>query len=398
MDPEPTIEDLGSRNGTTVRQRRLSAHERSPIQVGTLVEIGSAWLVVQATPALPVLGVGSPRPVSSDDDRVIVHDEAMRRVYAMVDLVAPSDLPVLLLGETGVGKEVVARQLHARSSRSPNPFVVINCASIPEALVERELFGHVRGAFTGATENKLGLFEAAHGGTLFLDEVGELPLSLQPKILRAVEQGEITRLGGVRPTRLDVRLVSATNRDLVTATREGQFRADLFFRLSGITIEIPPLRQRPNDIEPLAAYFWGLAAARSRRAPPQLTRETIAELLAYPWPGNIRELRRTIERGVLLGSGKFIDPSQQWVPPTPARSEPSMPTAVAVEPSGAESADLRERVGAFEKECLLEALARTGGNQTRAARLLGLPRRTLLNKLQLHGIETSRGNRHGERK
>ena len=400
LDREPTIEDLGSRNGTSVRQRRLLPNERCPMPVGTLVEIGSAWVVVQATPALPGLGDRPASPGSPGGDRVVVHDQAMRRVYAMVDLVAPSDLPVLLLGETGVGKEVVARHLHARSSRVQGPFVAINCASIPEALVERELFGHVKGAFTGATETKLGLFEAAHGGTLFLDEVGELTPSVQSKILRAVEEGEITRVGSVTPRRVDVRLVSATNRNLAGATSDGQFRADLFFRLSGVTVEIPPLRDRQGDIEPLVAHFSRLAAERYRHVPVELARDAAAALHAYHWPGNVRELRRTVERAVLLCGGRVLEPSHLLLPTVPVRTERTATPAapVAVEQPPASSPDLRERVGAFERECLVDALARTGGNQTQAARLLGLPRRTLLYKLQMHGIDPSRESRNGEKK
>ena len=400
LDREPTIEDLGSRNGTSVRQRRLLPNERFPIPVGTLVEVGSTWVVVQATPGLPGLGDRRPPLSNPGGDGIVVHDQAMRRVYAMVDLIAPSDLPVLLLGETGVGKEVVARHLHARSSRAQAPFVAINCASIPEALVERELFGHVRGAFTGATETKVGLFEAADGGTLFLDEVGELPLSLQPKILRAVEEGEILRVGSVTPKRVDVRFVSATNRNLAVATSDGQFRADLFFRLSGVTIEIPPLCSRPDDIEPLVAHFARLAAARYRHVPVELTCETAAALHAYPWPGNVRELRRTVERAVLMCGGRLLEPSHLLLPAVPVRTERTATptTPVAVEQPPIASPDLRERVGAFERECLLDALARTGGNQAEAARLLRLPRRTLLYKLQLHGIDPNRERRDGEKK
>jgi DNA-binding NtrC family response regulator len=208
------------------------------------------------------------------------------------------------------------------------------------------------------------------------------------------------RVGTVTPKRVDVRLVSATNRNLAGATSAGNFRADLFFRLSGVTIEIPPLCDRQGDIEPLVTHFARLAAERYRHVPVELTREAAAALHAYHWPGNVRELRRTIERAVLLSGGRVLEPSHLLLPTVPVRTErtaaPSTP--VAVEQPPVASPDLRERVGAFEKECLLDALARTGGNQTKAARLLRLPRRTLLNKLQLHGIDPSRGSRNGEKK
>jgi len=395
---ETTIEDLGSRNGTSLDQQRLRPRERVSIVVGSRIQLGSASLVLERTRDSPSGGSqddsqgdarGPSQPVGSASDSVIVNDAAMVRLYAMLDVVAPSELPVLLLGETGVGKEVFAAALHARSPRSKAPFVTVNCAAIPETLIEAELFGYERGAFTGAAHAKMGLFEAAHGGTIFLDEMGELPMSMQPKLLRVLETGELTRLGAVRSSRVHVRLVSATNRNLAALAAPGLFRSDLLYRINAVTLTIPALRDRRTDIVPLARHFVALACSRQGRPLLKIAPDAIVALKTHDWPGNVRELRNAMERAVVLCSGPLLERSHFALPHgarLDTRAANTPPSSPVVEP-------LRDSVGAFEKERVLEALRVTGGNQTRAAKNLGLARRTFINMLERHGIPGPRKTR-----
>jgi anaerobic nitric oxide reductase transcription regulator len=227
-------------------------------------------------------------------------------MHDMLEAVAPTDRPVLLSGESGVGKEVFAAELHARSNRGGRPFVAVDCAAVAEPGYEAELFGHVKGAFPGASRARVGAFEAAHGGTLFFDEIGELPLAMQAKLLAVIERREIVRLGEERPVAVDVRIVSSTTRDLVASCHSGAFRADLLTRLGGITLAIPPLRTRLGDIAPLAAHFLRLAVARNGRHDVTLTHEALRALESYDWPGNVRELRTVIERAVMHASGATL--------------------------------------------------------------------------------------------
>ncbi|MBA3392886.1 MAG: sigma 54-interacting transcriptional regulator, partial [Deltaproteobacteria bacterium] len=238
---------------------------------------------------------------------IVVRDPQMIALHQMIDRVAGSDVTVLLLGETGVGKEVIAETLHQRSPRADGPLVRINCAALPEQLLEGELFGHERGAFTGADKAKAGLIESAEGGTLFLDEVGEIPLSTQVKLLRVLEERKVLRLGARSPTAVDVRIIAATNRDLEADVAAGTFRQDLFFRLHVFPLEIPPLRDRASEIEPLAAVFIAsLCEQMHRRSRPRLSASAVAALQAYAWPGNIRELRNVVHRALLLCHGDVI--------------------------------------------------------------------------------------------
>ncbi|XXT23229.1 sigma 54-interacting transcriptional regulator [Sorangium sp. So ce429] len=302
-------------------------------------------------------------------------DPEMRRLRDALETVAPTPLPVLILGETGTGKEVVAEWIAGMSGHSRDRFVKVNCASLSESLVESELFGHERGAFTGAVAPREGLFEAAHEGTLFLDEVGELSPRTQAKLLRTLEYGEIVRVGSTRPRRVDVRVIAATHRDLEQMVRDGDFRQDLYFRLNAVTLRIPPLRARTTEILPLAELFAARLSRRLERPAPRLAPEATAALLAHTWPGNIRELRHVIERAVVMSKGG------------PILASHLMLEAPRVH---AEVAGIRGDVRSFERDRIVAALDQTRQNQTRAAELLGVSRRTLTNKLNAYGIARPR--------
>jgi DNA-binding NtrC family response regulator len=292
-------------------------------------------------------------------------DEEMQRVHALAARAAAGSINLLILGETGAGKEVLARRVHRLSARAGRPFVCINCAALSEPLLESELFGHERGAFTGATQAKPGLLETAPGGTVFLDEVGELPAALQAKLLRVIETREIVRVGSVRPRQIDVRFIAATNRDLEGEVARGTFRRDLFFRLNGMTLSLPPLRARPREIPALCRLFLTeLSPAAGRKAPPRLTAAALAQLCAHGWPGNVRELRNVIERAMLLAPGDEIGLEH-------------LPAAAPAAP-------------ASERERILAALQACAGNQSRAARQLGISRKVLLARLDAWGVKRPR--------
>jgi transcriptional regulator with GAF, ATPase, and Fis domain len=299
----------------------------------------------------------------------------MREVYRLLRRAAASDSTVLLRGESGTGKEVAARVLHRESPRAARPFVAINCATLSENLLESELFGHEKGAFTGAVARKTGKAEAAEGGTLFLDEIGELPLPLQAKLLRFLQEREFERVGGTRPIRVDVRVVAATNRDLEKAVREGTFREDLFYRLSVIPVRLPPLRERREDIPMLASHFAALTSQRQGRPLPGFTPEARACLLRHDWPGNVRELANAVERAIVLGEGGLIRPED--LPETVLESG-SQP--------GSGLGKYHETLHETKKRLIHAAVAEAGGNMTRAAALLGLQPtylHRLINKLDL---------------
>jgi len=290
----------------------------------------------------------------------------MLDVFNKVQRVAPTDVPVLILGETGTGKELIARELHARSNRSNGPFVAINCGAIPETLLESELFGHVRGAFTGAVESTLGKFHVASGGTLFLDEIGELPLPVQVKLLRVLQDSMVTRVGGTRPERVNVRLVCATNKDLLGEVRAGRFREDLYYRICVVSITLPPLRERGDDVEVLAQYFLTRFATEFTSPVRGFTPEAIKAIRKYRWPGNIRELENRIRKAVLFADGPHVKLANLELPEND--EEETLPLAVA-----------RER---FEREYVLKALARNHGNRTKTARDLGVEPRTIFRYLE----------------
>ncbi|WP_025323863.1 sigma-54-dependent transcriptional regulator [Deferrisoma camini] len=305
----------------------------------------------------------------------------MQEVFRLLERVAPTGVTVLVQGESGTGKELVARRLHALSGRA-GPFVAVNCAAIPEGLIESELFGHVKGAFTGAVADKPGLFEEATGGTLFLDEVGELPLHLQPKLLRALQEGRIKRVGGNREIPVDVRIVSATNRDLAEAVRQGRFREDLYYRLNVVALEIPPLRDRRADIPLLALHFLQKYAKAFGRPLKGFTREALDRLEAYSFPGNVRELENLVERAAALETGEFV--GVESLPPALGAPRPEGLDGLPSLPD--EGFHLEELLAAVERRYLEEALRRTHGNKTEAARLLGITFRSFRYRLERLGM------------
>jgi transcriptional regulator with PAS, ATPase and Fis domain len=304
----------------------------------------------------------------------------------LLGLVANSDLSIVITGETGVGKNVAARWIHDHSPRAAKPFVLLNCAALPDALLEGELFGYEKGAFTGATQAKEGLIESANGGTLLLDEIGELPLVTQAKLLGVLENREVLRLGSLKPRPVDLRLLAATNRDLDAFVREGKFRADLHFRLNGMTVAIPPLRERTEEIPELARLFLERTCARSGRRVPRLSTAVVATLVRQPWPGNVRELRNTMDRAAALCTTDEVLPEHLAMPNAGMVTErPGPPTAAA----GA-SAGLWNETEALERRRVLEALEQSAGNQTQAAKLLGISRRALINRLELYEVPRPR--------
>ncbi|WP_437725468.1 sigma 54-interacting transcriptional regulator [Sorangium sp. So ce861] len=407
------IEDLGSANGTRLRRERsagpttkllelqLEPGKTTELAVGDAVNLGSTLIVI-----LPREGAASAAGQAPGEP--IVRDPAMQRLYALAERVAASPLSVLLLGETGAGKEVLAEHIHRRSPRAQGPFLRLNCAALAESLLESELFGHEKGAFTSAGQAKPGLLETAEKGTVMLDEVGELPPGIQVKLLRVLEDRKVMRVGGLSPRPIDVRFVSATNRDLTAEVKRGAFREDLFFRLNGIALTIPPLRARVSEIAPLARTIAERTASALGRRAPALAPETLAALEAHPWPGNIRELRNVIERAVVLAGGDTLLPEHllldtaappppvQPRTPTPLEAPPAEVAALAgpLSPDPARSAEaaggLRGELDAIERRRIVDALEQCAGNQTQAAALLGMPRRTFVARLSAYGIPRPR--------
>jgi transcriptional regulator with PAS, ATPase and Fis domain len=385
--PPHRLHDLGSANGTKVNGRVLPAAGAVPIDSGSLVEAGGVFFIVHdgaVAGALPEEAAGRV-PSDAALPGVVIEEPSMIELYGLVDMVARSTIPVLVVGETGVGKEVISDAIHRRSRRAQKPLVRLNCAALPESLLESELFGYERGAFTGATQAKQGLLEAAHEGTFFLDEVGELPLATQAKLLRVVENGELLRLGALKPRAVDIRFVAATNRDVAKLLEDGTFRRDLFYRLNGITIPVPPLRERKREIVPLARLCLTQAAARAGRGPPTFGREVESVLLAHSWPGNARELRHVMERALALCAGDEIRPSHVRIDAQPGATR-SVAAGTASEARGR----LLRLDPETEKRMIQRALDDSGGNQTRASELLGVSRRTLVNRLNEYGLTRPR--------
>jgi len=307
--------------------------------------------------------------------RIIGPSQGIRSVIEMIGKVAPTSTPVLITGESGTGKELVAAEIHSMSARSMKPFIVINCAAVPENLLEAELFGHEKGAFTGAVQKKPGQFRLADGGSLFLDEIGELPLALQAKLLRAIENGEFLPLGGSRPVRVDVRIIAATNRDLEKLAAAGEFRQDLFYRLNVFPIRISPLRERKEDILPIAEAFLA-----GRSASADISSEVAEMLETYSWPGNVRELRNVLERAIILSGGGAIEPAHVLIP------------GDGKEAGGDSLSSLigRKSLEEIESSLIRLALEKAGGNKSRAAELLGITRRTLYSRMDRYGLGRDR--------
>ncbi len=404
------LHDLGSANGTRVDGRRLASGESIVLRPGALVELGACLLVVRtvdgseavstrrptsgATSATPTL---TPQTLGGASTVMIVEDPAMIRVHELVEVAARSTLSVLLLGETGVGKEVIAARVHELSPRRSAPFCKINCAALVESLLEAELFGYERGAFSGAVASKPGLLESADGGTLFLDELGEMPLTTQAKLLRALETGEVLRVGGLKPRRVDVRVVAATNRDLKELVQQGRFREDLYYRLDGLAVRIPPLRARKSELPSLANALLFSACNALGKEPVGISPEALDRLLAHSWPGNVRELRNVLRRAALFCQGAELEASDIQIDAmghdetiaaaipdattlaegVPAAFVPPTAETRILPPPPATRAALRE----WEKARMLEALTTCAGNQTRAAMMLGMSRRTFVKRM-----------------
>jgi transcriptional regulator with PAS, ATPase and Fis domain len=313
----------------------------------------------------------------------------MQEVLSLVARVAPTPSTVLICGESGTGKELIAKALHYNSPRRDRPFVKVNIAALPETLLESELFGHEKGSFTGATERRIGRFEAAHGGTLFLDEVGDLPLPLQVKLLRVLQEREIERLGSHLPIPVDIRLLAATNQDLARAVHEGRFRGDLYYRLNVFPIVLPALRERRQDIPLLVEFLLKKFSTRLGKPISTVSREAMDALLKYDYPGNVRELENILERAIILGRHEAI-----YVEDLPLHLWPPVPEAV--ETAGTQHASLPEVLHAIERQMITRALQRHSGVQTRAAAELGISERVLRYKLQKHGLRAWLGEEGAE--
>jgi DNA-binding NtrC family response regulator len=318
------------------------------------------------------------------DELVLIGDSRpMVELRALIERAAPSDVPILIVGENGTGKELVARAIHDLSPRRSQPFVKLNCAAVPAELIESELFGHERGAFSGAIAQRRGRFEQADGGTLFLDEIGDMPPAMQAKLLRVLQDGELTRVGGAGEIRVDVRVISATNRPVEALLEKGEFREDLYYRISTLTLRTPPLRERAGDVGPLAAHFLEAACRRNHWKPRRLTTDAVALLEQQPWRGNVRELRNVVERALILSAAD---------PLTAAELRAALPQGGA---GGARTGPaplphegpLKELADAFERDLIRERLRATRGNMAAAARSLGLERSHLYKKCRQLGID-----------
>jgi two-component system, NtrC family, response regulator AtoC len=354
IGPKIRIKDLASANGTRVADRAVAADEWADLSVGEVIDLGSVMLILQR-------GEADTAPASRE------REGGMARVERLLDRIAPGDIAVLITGETGVGKEVLAERVHARSKRASGPLLKLNCAGFTENLLDSELFGHEKGAFTGADKAKPGLLELADGGSVFLDEIGELPLALQARLLRVLQDKRVQRVGALEPRAIDVRFISATNRDLTAEVAAQRFRQDLYYRLNGVTLTIPPLRERSGEIAGLAKKFLGAVADK------HLSRGAIARLEQHAWPGNIRELKNVIERAALIADAEITEEHLDLQAPD--------------RPSGG---SLQADVDALERKRIIEALEACGGNQTRAAQKLGISRGTLLSRLKQFGITRPR--------
>lgn len=377
------VEDLGSTNGTWLEGARV---ERIELDLGTVISIGDAVLRAKRIEVQQ----GSTPP--TDEDFIAV-SPAMKVVLEEASRLAKSPMPVLIYGETGVGKEVITQYVHRMSPRASRKLVSVNCAAIPATLVESTLFGHEKGAFTGAIQKQIGVFEEANGGTVFLDELGELPLSIQASLLRVIETGRFCRVGSPKEITVDVRLLAATHRDLDKQREEGTFRADLYYRLSVLELTIPPLRARAEDIDPLARRFMTRA---SQGRVVDIEPAALDKLRSYAWPGNVRELRNAIERAVVLAQDDTLRaedlPARIQAGPSPPSGavplpSPSITTSSTKDTPAPSVAELRAQMADYEAQRIAEMLLETGWNRSEAARRLGMPIRTLTHKVKVLGLK-----------
>jgi two-component system response regulator FlrC len=340
--------------------------------------------------------------VARDSSEFLFRDPAMERVVKMADQIAGSDASILITGESGTGKEVIAKYVHSRSKRANKPFISVNCAAIPEALLESELFGHEKGAFTGAIARRIGKFEEASGGTLLLDEISEMDVRLQAKLLRAIQERLIDRVGGGKPVPVDIRILATSNRNLSEAVREGSFREDLLFRLNVVNLKLPALRDRPGDIAALSEHFVAKYAKANGLPPRELSPEARAALLKAPWPGNVRELENTLHRAVLLSSGDIIGPDAIVLPDgmglAEAAASSSLSAQLAQTAQTMSAALVGRTVADVERDLILDTLDHTLGNRTHAANILGISIRTLRNKLNQYADEGTHVPEPGERR
>ncbi|SFU56310.1 DNA-binding transcriptional response regulator, NtrC family, contains REC, AAA-type ATPase, and a Fis-type DNA-binding domains [Methylobacterium sp. 174MFSha1.1] len=362
---------------------------RTPVVAcGTGTDAKSAVAAIQAgakeyipLPPDPELIAAVLEAVTADARAFVWRDASMERVVKLAEQVARSDASVLITGESGTGKEVLARYVHTRSNRASKPFVSVNCAAIPDALLESELFGHEKGAFTGAVARRIGRFEEANGGTLLLDEISEMDVRLQAKLLRALQERVIDRVGGTQPVKVDIRVLATSNRNLAEEARKGTFREDLLYRLNVVHLRLPPLRDRPSDIMELAGHFARKYAEANGIAPRPLSAEARRLVAQSPWPGNVRELENTLHRAVLLASGPEIDADAIRSPDGEALAGAS-PAARAVQAAEAATrAFVGRSLAEVERDLILDTLDHCLGNRTHAARILGISIRTLRNKL-----------------
>ncbi len=381
------LRDLGSTNGTFLGGFRIKEAYLKP---GCEFQVGHTVLRFEPTHEVVEIRL-------SDHERfgeALGRSVAMREVFAILERVAPSDLTILISGETGTGKDVIARAIHDKSPRRSGPFVVLDCSAIPKNLIESTLFGHEKGAFTGAVERRRGVFEQAHGGTIFLDEVGELDLSLQPKLLRVLENRQVQRVGGGKLIPVDVRVIAATNRDLRKMVAEGTFREDLYFRLSVMHVRLPPLRERKADIGLLAEHFLARVAERTGRG-LRFDPKTLEALSRHEWPGNVRELKNVVERAASLAEGEIIRPEDiLWGEPARLRIGPASNSGLAsFDPARmAASEPFKEAkqqvVDVFEREYIQALMEHFAGNLSRAAEHAGLTRFHLRQLLKKHGLRS----------
>jgi two-component system, NtrC family, response regulator AtoC len=405
----PTATDLGSTNGTTLDGLPMKPHQPTTLGLNSVLQFGTVTAFVKPSDPMPEAELKS--DVDAGSHGIISRSSTTVEAMRLARSIAVTDIPTILLGETGSGKEVFATEIHRRSKRNQRRLVSINCAALPDTLLESELFGHERGAFSGAVKAKPGLFEVANGGTLFLDEVGELPLAIQAKLLRILECGEVQRLGSTSPRPISVRIICATNRELDTHVERGLFRADLFYRLNGFTIRISPLRDRVEEIAPLALLFSSEFERESGSPMATLSDEFLRELELYNWPGNVRELKNTVRRVLALERGPVV--GREMAPVTKnatERSSSSLHTRAAMVAkdarnrrsidsregdetvAGEQHGSLQEELSAMERHRILTALADCAGNQSRAAKVLGITRRMLMTRLDQYKIQRPRAS------